>query len=351
MVRTHAYRLSLLLASAVIFGLAFGIGIEPARSEEAVQRRFTLNEDMIRGLTTPPDARACDPYDVLRDLFKQVAPVARIFPTENYYYFGFFRGGKSYSASLRLALDTRDQGILHYVCYETSTNWLKPDPGPGVSRQLSSKDGVSVRRLGDLEYQIEFQGTTVNFLLNRVDQTPDAQKLGPEEEFAGRIFDESGLVFDLVYSTSQKAFYFLLDATSPTPDLFTEIRERVFLSKRTGFIFFQDLSPKRLILIAVHADEVRKNTAYDGPFDQLPENFYEGVGFWKYFYDAYPDMKGKLSPGGTVLGSTNVVSIFAYRQYASEEDLSFVDACIRKHAERTNVILCLTDQPRPQRLP
>jgi hypothetical protein len=331
-----------LIAGAIIVSMTTGAGPALGVGDEQSQRRFFLNEHAIQGLAIP-DSNACNPPDVLRDLFRQIRPVARVYPTENYYYFSFFRDRKSYSGSLRLALDSRDKGILQFVCYETSTNWLKPDTDAGVDKSFTIEDGVSVRKLGDLEYDVEFQGMTVKFLLNKVDQTPTKQ-LRTGERFAGRIFDESGIMFDLIYSERDKAFFFVLDWQGVASDLLKKVRAKTFLSKRTGFLFFEDTALDRLVLIAVNASEVRKNTIYDGPFDQLPENFYENVGFWKYVYDAYPEMVGKLTPGGTVLGSTLVFAIASYREYVSEKDLSFIAPCMRKHAEGTGRILCLTGQ-------
>lgn len=312
-------------------------------------RRFILHEHMIRDVRTAVDPQACSPGEVLRDLFAQIAPSATVYPTENYYYFSFHRGGKSYSGSLRLALDSRDKGILQYACYETYTGWLEVDPKAGVQKDLSASDGVVVTKIGDFEYDVAVNNATVKFLLNRIDQTPNNDNLAAGEKFAGRIFDDSGLTFDLVYNPAAKAFYFVLDSERGVSDAFVKLKSRVYVGKRTGFVFFEDGAPKRLILIAAHSEEIAKNTAYDGPFDQLPENFYKEIDFWKYVYDAYPGLAGKLTPGGTEIASGLIFALAPYRHYRSRVDLRFADACMRNRPAGTKLILCLIGEPRLER--
>lgn len=329
----------LIVTGALFFG--------PATSADSANRadnsrRFILNEDMIEGLQIP-DSDACKFGDVLRDLFRQIGDVAYVRPSENFYYFSFFRNGKAYSGSLRLARDDRDQGFVRYVCYETYTNWLQPYRTQGTDRTLSAADGVTVKKVGELEYEVGFEGATVKFVLNKLDQSPDATKLRSEEKFAGRSADESGLLFDLVYNPGVKAFYFVLDRRQAPLEL-ARIKPRIVLDRRTGFIFFEDSAPERLVLVAVHSGEVTRNTWFDGPFDQLPENFYDQVGFWNYVFEASPELKGQLTPGGTKIGTDLVYSIFAYRQYASSSELSFVDRCARKFPAGTKLVLCLTGQ-------
>jgi hypothetical protein len=189
-----------------------------------------------------------------------------------------------------------------------------------------------------------FQGTTVRFFLNKVDQTADKDILGNGDEFVGRLFDDSGVMFDLVYNKSQKAFYFVLDTKTHVNEAFVKFRDNVYVGTRTGFVYFDDIAAHRYILIAVNAEEVHNNSPYDGPFDQLPENYYKQIYFWRYVYDAFPDLVGKLTDGGVYRDSKSelIFGLAPYRQYVSEKDLKFIDACMRKYPERTKLLLCLT---------
>jgi hypothetical protein len=223
-------------------------------------------------------------------------------------------------------------------------SWLERD-GEKVLKDLSKADGVLVTKLNRFEYNIEFNGAVVRFVLNNIEQAPDEEMLGKDEHFAGRSVDESGLIFDLIYNRAEKAFYFVLDAKNPVPDAFVRIKDKVYLGKRTGFVFFEDVALKRFILIAVHAEEVYRNSPYDGPFDQLPENFYEELGFWGYVYDAYPELVGKLTAGGSYLDQALIFGIMPYRRYVSTKDLRFVDVCVKK-PRRVRMILCLTEGAR-----
>jgi hypothetical protein len=308
-------------------------------------RHFILHEDMIREVSTPADPQACNPNEVLTDLFRQIAPVAHVYPTENYYYFRFYRGGKSYSGSLRLAADTRDNGTVEFACYETYTSWLVVDEQSGVQKDLSEPDGVLVKKIDDFAYDVEFHGVTVRFLLNRIDQTADKEILGKNEDFVGRSFDDSGIVFDLVYNRSQKTFYFVLDTKRRVDETFVKFRDKVYVGTRTGFVYFEDAVVNRYVLIAVNAEEVHNNTPYDGPFDQLPENFYKEIDFWRYVYDAYPDLVGKLTAGGKYRDAKLeiIFGLAPYREYVSEKELKFIDVCMSKNLEQPKLILCLTN--------
>ena len=335
-------KFSRLWLQVLVLGL---LVINGAVSQEGMPRQFILNEDMIRGVSTPPDPEACSPKDVLHDLLRQIGPVARIDPTENYYYFSFYRGGKSYSATLRLAVDNRDRGIVQFTCIATLSSWIEPDSQTPIEAELSQADGVLVTKLSRFEYSVSISGAETKFILNDIDQTPDGKKLGSGEHFAGRIFDESGLVFDLVYNKPEKAFYFLLDNRNLVPESFVKLKDNIYVGVRTGFVFFQDVILNRFLLVAVHAEELYKNTPYDGPFDQLPENFYEELGFWKFVYEVYPDLVGKLTAGGSFLGQNLIFGITPYREYTSKDDLRFIDTCTRKR-QRAKMLICLTEGAR-----
>jgi len=328
----------LCVGAFALFFLSAGFAIAGG---QGAARHFALNEDLIRDSGTPADPRACNPAGVLSDLFRQIGPVAHVYPSENYYYFQFFRGGKSYSGDLRLGVDFRDKGQVQFICYETYASWLEEDMRSSVQRMLSSADGVIVRKAADLQYDVTFHGATVRFMLNKLDQTPDNSILRMGEAFVGRCLDDSGIAFDLVYNKSQKAFYYVLDTKGSVRDAFVAVRSRVYIGKRTGFVFFEDAAPKRYVLIAVNTEEVYKNSPYDGPFDHLPENYYGRIGFWHYVNDAFPQLIGKLTAGGTYRDSELIFGITAYREYGTQKDLSFIDECLKKHLNGDGLLSCL----------
>ena len=71
----------------------------------------------------------------------------------------------------------------------------------------------------------------------------------------------------------ERSFHYLLDETVKVADDFFPVKysERVLVGKRTGFAFYND-TPRR-ILIGTFERNSQLNTYFDGPFDQLPDNF------------------------------------------------------------------------------
>ncbi|WP_163364710.1 hypothetical protein, partial [Escherichia coli] len=69
------------------------------------------------------------------------------------------------------------------------------------------------------------------------------------------------------------------------------------VGQRTGFAFYRD--GDRKILIGVNERNSRLNTYFDGPFDQLPENFIEGETLREAIVAAAPEIKGKIDRLGT----------------------------------------------------
>ena len=307
-------------------------------------RHFLLNEDMIRDVSAPGEAEPCDPYSVLYDLFRQISPKATVYPSENYYYFAFYRGGDSYSGSLRLSAGTRDEGILEFACYKTITSWHKTALSDTVIKYLKKSDGLVLRKENRFAYSASFRGIKVEFLLNRINQDPKNIPLAADEEFVGRLLDDSGVMFALIYNRPQKVFYYILDENGEAHEPLTAIRNNAYISARTGFVYARDDLLHRYILFAVNAQEMFDNTPYDGPFDQLPENYFAELKFWSFVFDSNPRLAGEISKNGEFFGLKPpiIYGVVAYRQYILKEDMDFIDACVRKHADRPGRLLCLT---------
>jgi hypothetical protein len=304
-------------------------------------RHFVLNETMIEDLATGVRDTACDPTQVLPQLLAQIGPEADIYPSENYYYFSFNEAGSLFSGSLRLASDRRDDGIVDYVCYETYRPWLPTGGEVRVEQHLSAADGVTVSKLSANAYHIEYDGIKTRFTLAKLDHESAGAPLLPGDHRVGRSHDESGTVFELVFSDKLNDFYFLLDPQNSPPDDLARTAPNTFVSRRTGFAYFKAPDSKRYVLVGVNRQETLVNSVFDGPFDHLPENDYADIGFWDYVYKAYPDMVGNHTPGGTVGKDGMIFSIRPYRLYDHANDLRFVEACAHENAIHSDQLACM----------
>ena len=136
---------------------------------------------------------------------------------------------------------------------------------------------------------------------------PPATAILPTERYIGPVFDKSGVRFFLIYHPAIKHFLYVLDETAPVADAFVpgERNDRIFLGKRTGFVFYRDHRRDRKILVGVYEENARVNNYFDGPFDQLPDNFIEGENLRSALLEMDPKLKGQIdrfggSPDGAV---------------------------------------------------
>jgi len=83
----------------------------------------------------------------------------------------------------------------------------------------------------------------------------------------------------------------------------------------------------RKILIGVFEQNVRLNNYFDGPFDQLPDNFIEGETLRQAIIDSDPAVKGKIDRLGYFQTDDSRYAISPYMQYRSENDLLQVHRC------------------------
>src|SRR3546814_13887020 len=96
------------------------------------------------------------------------------------------------------------------------------------------------------------------------------------------------------------------------------------ISRRTGFVYYHNRAGERQILVAVNHTESLLNTAFDGPFDHLPENDYAAIGFWNYVYKVYPEIRGMHTAGGTVSDDGMIFSLAPYRLYTHSDALDII---------------------------
>jgi len=188
-----------------------------------------------------------------------------------------------------------------------------------------------VKKAGRLAYDIAFGGKSVRF--NFVDLSnvkPPKSKLGANETYIGPVFDESGIQYYLVFNTAHKIFHYVLNEEVPVGEtLFkSEVSKSITIGMRTGFAYYQDPYLKRKILIGVHAANSRVNNYFDGPFDQLPDNFIKGTVLYDAIIAVEPNMKGKIDRLGNSPDGATRYFIGPYMHYEDEAQLATVDQCM-----------------------
>ena len=287
-----------------------------------------------------------DPTAAFRFVFFSLPDEIQVYPTENYYYFKFFHGGIEYAGNLRLAASDRDQGILHFAYFADAN--ASSSEGDMKYKPLSVKDGVRVEKLGPLEYKVAYGGKEVAFHLNDLsDVKPPAGLLRDNEVYMGPVFDESGLEFFLVFNPDLKIFHYILNETWTLRDQFvaSTVSERIVIGKRTGFAFYLDHYTDRKVLIGVHSANVIANNFYDGPFDQLPDNFNTSDALKEAIEASDPSVKGMIDRFGYFSTGEGRYLIGPYLQYSSADELMAFDQCASdKSMPRERYAACLAVQ-------
>ena len=144
------------------------------------------------------------------------------------------------------------------------------------ARHARRRRGVTVKKLGPFAYRVSYAGKSVTFELNDLrDVKPPASIIGPDEIYLGPVFDDPLIRFFLVFNKKLKLFHYILDETIPVADQLTPsiATDRILIGKRTGFAYYRDHRLNRKILIGVFEGNSRTNSYFDGPFDQLPDDF------------------------------------------------------------------------------
>jgi hypothetical protein len=305
----------------------------PATETENPNRpRLYTNEAFIEDVMRPASLPLSDMRAMFQFVLESLPDRVKVYPTENYYYFWFYDGGARYAGNIRLDAGSRDQGKVHFHYALEPTPWNKPG-GNSYYVLLDRSYGVSVERVEDLVYRVSSDTKSVVFELNDLSKaTPRPHLLGPDERYLGPIFDESAIRFFLVYNPRLKLFHYLLDETEPLNERLFPVNEtdRILIGHRTGFAFYRDHRRERKILIGVFDNNVRSNSYYDGPFDQLPENFVLGDSLRNAIIDAEPHLAAKVDRFGVFHGSTNRYLIGPYLHYGRADELLAVHACAEK---------------------
>ncbi|RFC51677.1 MAG: hypothetical protein DVB22_001379 [Verrucomicrobia bacterium] len=316
---------------------------------------ITLNNNYVLNPANGPTAQPIalpdsfdlnDPVRVFDALFSSLPSSVQVYPTENYFYWSIRIGQRTFRGNLNLSVRTRDISRLPFYYSELAdiSSGGQPHRVQIVGGGTLGPTILTLRRdpQNPLRYLLSRGSRTVTFDLHNLTQAPPPQGvLRPGEIFVERTFDESGLRFLLVFQPSSQTrpatFTWLLDPgpwdapfTAPSPDEFKELPNAPgnFLHTRTGFAFAADsrtlASARRLVLIAVTNDHVASNTWFDGPGDQLADNF-DPVPLKPLLLAAFPDLTpDRIDNFGYLTDSsgTERIGLYPYHGYDAESDLS-----------------------------
>ena len=294
-----------------------------------------------------------DTMAVLDFIFGGLPERVKVYPTENHFYFRFIHDGLQYAGNFRLAAIDRDEGKIQFGYYEELAPW-KPD-GIGIERHLllDASHGVRVERVeraDSFAYRVTYNGKSVLFELNDLSQVkPPAGALRPEEKFLGPIFDESAIRFFLIFNTKLKIFHYVLDETEKVHEDFFKLSgtDRILIGKRTGLAFYRDHKLERKILIGAYWFNSALNNYYDGPFDQLPDNFIKGEELREAMVASDPTAKGKIGRLGHYSDQEARFGIHPYMLYKDTRELLRVDNCARGQIKAATYYRCFVA---PERL-
>jgi len=316
------------------------------------------NQSYVEELARPTEIKVDDLMSVFGYVMSQLPERVKVYPTENYYYFGFLHNGIRYAGNIRLDASNRDDGKVIFAYFEDTSQWY--DDADVKHAILDASQGVTVEKVEQLVYRISYQGKSVTFALNDLRNVkPPPGALGPDEKFIGPIFDESAIPFYLVFNARLKIFHYVLNESDRLADSFfsPKGRDRILIGKRTGFAFYKDHHLDRKILIGAFLGNMIANNYFDGPFDQLPDNFIEGETLRDAILAVRPQLKGQIDRfGGAPDGSIRFM-IGPYTPYQALSDLNPIDSCARKKQNRPDYYRCFVSDdesdgmvaPKPKR--
>lgn len=291
---------------------------------------------------------AARPMDVLRHVLAAAGDEIHVYPSEGYYYFQFQNGPQRIFGNLRFDVADAAEGRLNFGY---SSPRAFGDELVDHFSVLTAADGVALAAVSPFEYRLGFEGRTIRVRIHDA----RAELAGPKplaagETYVGPVFDESGVRLHLLFDEVENAFFFVLNGAVPPAETYSALpgSERVEVGDRTAFAFYRDTARDRRILVGVSYANIRSNSYYDGPFDQLPDRFVAPEAMQALLERAYPHLRGQIGPRGLYLNSDYMRAMVApYRLYdvpAQLEELAECDSaagdnhaltrCLRTFADR-----------------
>lgn len=297
-------------------------------ADDSPAQYLLFNQRIIEGLSSF-DLDITNVNEVFKHIFNRLPDEVIVYPSENYYYFVLYAEERQFWGNIRLPAGARDDGELSFAYFEFEEFPLGARRGITRSKFFNEPDGVFVRQVEQYAYTVEFEGKTVKFKFHELRQDrPQSFPLGPGETFIQRTFDESGIQFFLLFNRVENYFFWVLNEEEIVPDTLNPLpghEEDVLLAKKSGFAFYVDAAHgNRKVLAAIRRLSVNRNDYYDGPFDQLADNYADETNVSEFMQRAFPGLRGRIDKFGYYLDQTRPlrVAISTYYTYLSSADLN-----------------------------
>jgi hypothetical protein len=295
---------------------------------QAGKLKLHTNQEMIEDLLEQNDLDIENPNAVFEAVFEALPQKVKVYPTESYYYFTFPHKGVVYAGNLRFDAWDQFDGKVHFAYFVEYAFWRKPlEP---FYKKLGPDDGVKTEQVNKFLYKITFKGKTVEFVIPDLSNVkPAPGVLRADEVYIGPAWDESGVQFFLVYNKSAKTFLYILN-DNPKMDRYDAhtLSPAVTVGVRTSFAFYKDKLADRQILIGDFVGNTMLNNYFDGPFDQLPDNYVQGNAMLDAILEIEPGMKGeKVDRYGADPTGEFRYGITSYKYYRNVEGLKPVVDC------------------------
>lgn len=292
---------------------------------DGFQPYVLFNEKFVEGLLSQGDMDVEDVDSVFRYLFGRLPEQVTVYPSENYYYFIFNFDGRQFWGNMRLPAGRRENGVLSFAYFEFIDFPSVPSQGLTRAKFYTEADGLLISEVDKLTWDVRFRGKTVRFNLHplRTDP-PQLFDLGPNEEFVERTFDESGYQFFLLFNKKSNYFFWVLNEEEIVPDKFETLADDILVGVRSGFALWVDKAHQdRKVLATIRSISVTRNDYYDGPFDQLADNYVDVNNVSKFMERAYPGLAGRIDKYGyhTDTERGTRVAISAYGSYFTKADI------------------------------
>ncbi len=293
---------------------------QPAQTVSTISRVAAAMTRARPCAPAPYPPRFDRPDTVLDHVLRSAPPLSIVYPTERYFYFRTRVEGRTVSGNLRFT--DVEHGRLHLGYF------LEGRSGPNRAHTRAAafgpNDDTLVRSWGPLVL-VARRGVVRLFLLERRALAGiHRSELRGSEHLVSGVLDESGFALSLLYDETLQNFFYVLNPRLPLPERLLARRvgdTDLLVGAESGFVFVHEPESARHLLVGVEARHVRRNSFFDGPFDQVPPD----LEIRDLLEAAYPyvTLGRGLDPHGVFLDrASQRVAISPYQRYDDLEDFA-----------------------------